>query len=306
MERPNDRRGFLHKKILGLVGTVAGVASTFGVPGAGLVSTLAGRLRGPRTRRARTTLRTSPRSPRRSRTVLPEAIDGDRFGEPARPVVSVGGGGRRLRPTVVKRLPPPVRVPVITRRPPPVSIPVPRALHPEAELPQSIPQRPFPIPGFCPPGTPGCKPLPIQRETMPHPQPCPRGTVPDPQGRGFCIDPQSPLGASTFGEAQMGSFGAGLVPAAESRVTRSCPRGSVLGNDGLCYNKRDLRNSDRMWPRGTRPLLTGGEMRCIRIAASAARKLKTKEKQLQKMGMLQKPARRRALPAGHSARLAHD
>jgi len=60
---------------------------------------------------------------------------------------------------------------------------------------------------------------------------------------------------------------------------------------------------------GTRPLLTGGEMRCIRIASRAAGRLKTKTKQLQKMGMLEKPRRasvRRALAPGHHAHVAHD
>jgi len=112
-----------------------------------------------------------------------------------------------------------------------------------------------------------------------------------------------------FGGAEMGQFGAGLQPATFQTTTRVCPRGAVLGMDGLCYNKRDIRNSERMWPRGTRPLLTGGEMRCIRIASSASNKLRRKQKQLEKMGMLPKPTRRaapRAIAPGHHVHAAHD
>ena len=113
-----------------------------------------------------------------------------------------------------------------------------------------------------------------------------------------------------FGAAQVGRFGAGLEPAIRSMETRICPRGTVLGIDGLCYNKRDLRNTDRFWPRGRRPLLTGGEMRCIGIAARAAGKIRTKTKQLQKLGMLPKATRRaparRQLAAGHHEHVAHD
>jgi len=159
-------------------------------------------------------------------------------------------------------------------------------------------------PRICPPGTPGCGPRQIT------PTACPPGTIWDPQG-GFCVSPRSPFGgrqlADQFGDAEAGRFGAGLVPASVSGITRRCPRGAVLGLDGLCYNKRDLRNGDRMWPRGTRPLLTGGDMRCIRIAARASNKLRTKTKQLQRMGMLPKPTRRavRALP-GHHTHTSHD
>jgi len=112
--------------------------------------------------------------------------------------------------------------------------------------------------------------------------------------------------ADEFGPAKMGRFGAGMEPAIRETSTRICPRGAVLGQDGLCYNRRDLRNSERFWPRGRRPLLTGGEMRCITIASSAAKKLQRKQKQLEGLGLLKKPSRgRRALPAGHVAQIKH-
>jgi hypothetical protein len=126
--------------------------------------------------------------------------------------------------------------------------------------------------------------------------------------------PSTPTTAVTvapqeFGDAVMGRFGAALEPAVRSSSVRVCPRGTVLGIDGLCYNKRDIRNADREWPRGRRPLLTGGEMRCISIAAGAAKRLQKKQKQLEALGMLKKPSRRAApkqLGPGHHAHVAHD
>ena len=109
------------------------------------------------------------------------------------------------------------------------------------------------------------------------------------------------------GVAVMGRFGAGFEPEVIMTDTRRCGRGAVLGVDGLCYNRRDLRNSDRFWPRGRRPLLTGGEVRAISVASSAAKKLERKQKQLMELGLLKRPTRsRRAAPAGHRATLTHD
>ena len=120
--------------------------------------------------------------------------------------------------------------------------------------------------------------------------------------------PFGETGFQEFGEAVMGQFGAALEPGFRDTSTAVCPRGTVLAVDGLCYNKRDIKNSERKWPRGRKPLLTGGEMRCISIAAGAAKRLERKTKQLQSLGMLKKPStsRRRALPSGHHAHVAHD
>ena len=112
--------------------------------------------------------------------------------------------------------------------------------------------------------------------------------------------PGGETGFVDFGAARMGRFGAGLEPGIQPIQKRVCPTATVLGKDGLCYNRRDIRNSERAWPRGRRPLLTGGEMRCITIAAQAARKMQNKQKQLQDLGVLKKPTprlRRKALPA---------
>lgn len=122
--------------------------------------------------------------------------------------------------------------------------------------------------------------------------------------------PGGQTGVTVFGQAVLGQFGAALEPAdiTGAFVRLRCPRGTVLGMDDLCYNKGDIKNSERKWPRGRRPLLTGGEMRCIGIAAAAASKLERKQKQLQKLGLLKKPSRRaapKALP-GHHMHSAHD
>ena len=114
-------------------------------------------------------------------------------------------------------------------------------------------------------------------------------------------------GDPAAGVAVMGRFGAGFEPEVIMTDTRRCGRGAVLGIDGLCYNRRDLRNSDRFWPRGRRPLLTGGEVRAISVASAAAKKLERKQKQLMELGLLKRPTRsRRATPAGHRATLTHD
>jgi len=121
--------------------------------------------------------------------------------------------------------------------------------------------------------------------------------------------PGGETGLLEFGEAVNGQFGVALEPGfRDCKPVAVCPRGAVLGSDGLCYNKSAISNKNRMWPMGRKPLLTGGEMRCISIAAGAAKRLERKQKQLQKMGMLKKPStsRRRALPSGHHAHVAHD
>ena len=123
---------------------------------------------------------------------------------------------------------------------------------------------------------------------------------------GLCIAPTSPLGASRlFGEAVMGQYGAALVPGSQIVDRATCPRGTQLGNDGLCYNKSQITNKQRMWPAGRKPLLTGGDMRAISTAARAGRRMELATKRLQKMGMMKKPTRRGGTPAGHRARLVH-
>ena len=95
------------------------------------------------------------------------------------------------------------------------------------------------------------------------------------------------------GDATMGRYGAALVPGSRIVDRATCLRGMVLGNDGLCYNSKGFRNADRMWPRGRRPLLTGGEMRAISVASRAAGRLTRTAQRLQDIGLIQKPIVRR-------------
>ena len=138
---------------------------------------------------------------------------------------------------------------------------------------------------------------------------CPPGTWSTPFG---CINkPGGPVtGGGAFlsgGEAVMGQFGAGLVPNAETVQRTNCNfpgvRGMVLGADGYCYNKSQISNKERMWPKGRRPLLTGGDMGAISKAARAAKRLQATQGRLQKMGMLKKPSRPRARAAGGPPRV---
>lgn len=120
----------------------------------------------------------------------------------------------------------------------------------------------------------------------------------------FLGERRGPDGGFDFGEAVMGRYGAGIQPGSRVIDQAVCPRGTQLGDDGLCYNKSQISNKQRMWPAGRKPLLTGGDMRAISTAARAATRLKGATKRLQKMGMLAKPAaRRRALPAPVHQRL---
>lgn len=124
---------------------------------------------------------------------------------------------------------------------------------------------------------------------------CPTGTVWD-SGIQACVSPKSPVGqralGDQWGEAVKGRYGAALVPATRTVTTSYCPPGAVLGKDGFCYNRRDLRKDERKWNPGTPPLLTGGDVNAIRKAKRAAGRLERKTKALQSMGMIKKPAPR--------------
>ena len=117
-----------------------------------------------------------------------------------------------------------------------------------------------------------------------------------PGGRPLLSDPvvggPQPVGGPA-GEAVMGRYGAGLVPGSRMIDRAICPRGMQLGNDGLCYNKGQIKNSERMWPRGRRPLLTGGEMRAISVASRAAGRLTRTAVRLQEIGLIKKPVARK-------------
>jgi len=120
---------------------------------------------------------------------------------------------------------------------------------------------------------------------------CELDLIPGPGGGGTGPVRDQP---QPVGDAVMGRYGPALVPGVRVSETRICLPGMVLGKDKLCYNSRDVTNKERLHPRGRRPLLTGGQMRAITVAAGAGRALETKRKQLMKMGMIPKAQARRA------------
>lgn len=120
--------------------------------------------------------------------------------------------------------------------------------------------------------------------------PCRAGTFPDAEGR--CVSPSSPFGArQLMGQAIVGRFGPAIAPAEEMRSIAVCPTGMALGKDGLCYDH--LPNRDRKYPRGRRPLLTGGDMRAISRARRAGNRLANAKTDLVAIGMLKPAARKR-------------
>ncbi len=97
-----------------------------------------------------------------------------------------------------------------------------------------------------------------------------------------------------IGDAVMGRFGAALVPGSRMIDRAVCLRGMVLGEDGLCYNRGQIRNSQRMWPKGAKPLGTPEEMRALRIASTFGRRMERSLERLQDIGLLKKaPPKRR-------------
>ena len=120
----------------------------------------------------------------------------------------------------------------------------------------------------------------------------------------FVGERAGPNGGREVGEAVMGRYGAGLEPGIMTIDRAVCLPGMQLGDDGLCYNKGQISNKQRMWPRGRRPLLTGGQMRAISMAASAAKSVQGATKRLQDLGMLKKPMPRRKKES--TAVVVHD
>jgi len=142
---------------------------------------------------------------------------------------------------------------------------------------------------------------------------CPPGTV---ACEGNCVSPKSDFGKRCLGignggtgrfpagDAVMGQFGAALEPTTMTIERRVCRPGMQLAMDGLCYNKGSISNSQREWPRGRRPLLTGGDMRAIGVAARAGAKLDRTTKRLRSLGMMKKlPAPRKAPAHQHAKAL---
>lgn len=113
---------------------------------------------------------------------------------------------------------------------------------------------------------------------------------------GTCIDLTS-LGPGGDPAMVPQALGTGAGPARFDAVThhphqpfldavtvRRCDRGHVLSWQGLCVSKREIRNSDRMYPKPPRPLGTRSELKAVRVASSFGKRLKKNEKRLQKLG----------------------
>jgi len=119
---------------------------------------------------------------------------------------------------------------------------------------------------------------------------CSPGTIRD--RTGLCVAPGSPFGAGRLeGDVLMGRFGPAVAADEVLRSIAMCPTGMVLGKDSLCYDR--LANRDRKYPRGRRPLLTGGDMRAISRARRAGNRLSTAKEDLVAIGMLKPAARKR-------------
>jgi len=137
--------------------------------------------------------------------------------------------------------------------------------------------------------------------------PCTGGTRRDVDGQ--CRAPGSPadrdIGGVMAAEAIMGRYGAGYTPGSRVIDRAICLKGDVLGNDDICYPRRNIRNKDRMWPKERKPLGTPGELNAVTTARRFSRRLQARQKSLQEMGMLPKPksrsrARKETVPAhGH-------
>lgn len=248
-DRPNDRRGFVHKRLLSAVG---------GFIGGGPLGAIAGFAGGGarRTQRARTPsevfISQLPvrRTPPRELTARPSAR-GAMAKQQGR-VAKLGNGNGTALATFGSRGGP-------------------------CRLPG---QKVDPCTGECD-WFIGTKP---GRDD----EPCPPGSR---------FPGQFPAGrAGPVGEAVMGQYGAGLVPGSMMIDRAVCLRGMQLGNDGVCYNKGAISNKQRMWPAGRRPLLTGGDMRAISIAARAGSRLERTTKRLQKIGLMKRPPTQRKAP----------
>ncbi|HCX87856.1 MAG TPA: hypothetical protein DG761_07510 [Gammaproteobacteria bacterium] len=111
------------------------------------------------------------------------------------------------------------------------------------------------------------------------PGPCPSGTF---RVRDRCVAPGDafpggdPLTFAAGGQMQAGAFGVlATTPTMESVTVHRCPPGLVLGKDNLCYDKRTISNSQRKNPRPPRPAVSAADMKAIRKAAAAQKRVKS-------------------------------
>jgi len=312
---PNDVRGFFHKKLIG-------AAVKFGtdlIPGAGTAlqalqvgrSLVSGGNGGPK--KAGRLGKTARKACR--------ARGGSIVRTPGRPTrCSVNGAPPAVRtPGIPSSIPVPVPVREVVLEAKPVE-PIKEAKLPRTRIPTVVPPAMGGDVSFGPRDRiripqvfdrgPRTR-TPIRRPTMPrHHKPAP--VFLSGGGGGGCLIPGQRRDPNTgecafflgqqigqddapIGQAVMGQFGAAYVPGSMIVDRAVCLPGDVVGRDGLCYPKKSIRNSDREWPRGRRPLLTGGDMRAISIAARAAGRLTRTAGRLQDMGLIKKPIVRKQI-----------
>ena len=108
-----------------------------------------------------------------------------------------------------------------------------------------------------------------------------------PGGEGTGSGPFVRPGEARTSRAMIGA--SAYAPMTRNLTVRSCGKGSVLGIDGLCYDKRTIRKDQRMWVPGRKPLLTGGDLNAIAKASRAARRMKVQQKRLEHLGLLKRP-----------------
>lgn len=122
---------------------------------------------------------------------------------------------------------------------------------------------------------------------------CPAGWVLDSSGR--CVQggmggmmqrviPGGSTGTMIPGQAQQGAFGIPAeTPAQVGTIMRNdgsvgpvfrCRGNLVLGRDNLCYARGSIPRGARKHPPGRKPLLTGGDLRCLSKAQGLRGKIK--------------------------------
>jgi len=272
MGRPNDRRNFVHKRLLGGIkgfvssgfNPLAGVAGFLGGGGGGRAGPAVRATPGPRTFPVGATF---------PGTFQPSAVTARRITAPP-PRMTVRPSARAIaQPTLLR---------------PPARAVAPRTLTARPSLASAAEKnraRSFKFPEFIDETARrlgiiggngnGCDPPLIMSEG------------------GNCIAPTSPRGAELFGaDPILGQYGAGFIAGTQLVDKATCPRGTVLGSDGICYNRTQITNKQRMWPAGRKPLLTGGDLRALSTAARAGRRLEGATKRLQRLGLMKKPAAR--------------
>ena len=106
--------------------------------------------------------------------------------------------------------------------------------------------------------------------------PCPEGRI---RVGTLCVDPLAaapggrPLAIPAGGDASgMSPLGLYAEPQVETQTRLKCPPGLVLGIDNRCY--ASLPNKYRKWKKKAKPPITASDMKAIRRAAAAQKRVK--------------------------------